>query len=107
MAHKMHKAVGSNNNNNHHNSRNLHLQGAAETNNKVKGHQNVPVKEAIPRVTAKIMMAVAVMVATVVATAVGIVANPAGVQPTPTAARHPEKASTDVPGRKVTKRKTS
>jgi Zn-dependent alcohol dehydrogenase len=115
VVHKKHKAVDNNNN---HNSHNLHLQGATETNNMAKAqillmvvgsqmaattvHRNTPA-----RVTAKMMVAEAVVVATVVATAVGIVANPAGVRPTPTAARHPTKASTGAPGRNATKRGNS
>jgi hypothetical protein len=116
VVHKKHKAVD-NNNNNHH-SHNLHLQGATETNHMTKAqtilkvvgnqvaaitvHRNTPV-----RVAAKTMVAAAVMVATVVATAVGIVVNPVGVLLIPAAARHPTKTSTGVPERKVTKRKNS
>ena len=117
MVHKKHKAVDNNNNNN--NSHNLHLQGATETNHTVKAQtilmvvgtqvaaitvrRNTPV-----RVTAKTMVAAeAVMVAMVVATAVGIAVNPAGVLLIPTAVRRPTKTSTGVPEGKVTKRKNS
>jgi len=118
VVHKKHKAVDNNNNNNNHNSHNLHLQGATETNHMTKAqtilkvvgnqvaaitvHRNTPA-----RVTAKMMVAEAVVVVTVVATAVGIVANPAGVRPTPTAATRPTKTPTGVLARKVTRRKNS